>query len=319
MIMSAIPAQLRTRAERIRRFNRFYTKHIGVLHEGLLHSPFSLTEMRVLYELAQRAEWATSELTATLDLDAGYLSRILQKFESGKLIRRKPSPDDARQNLVALTAKGCRVFKPLNERSTSEVAAAIGKLAPADQERLIGAMQTIERLFTPDKSAAFWLRTHRAGDLGWVIARHGELYTQEYGWNEEFETLVAEIGARFLRNYDPARERFWIAERDGVNLGCVFLVKETDEVARLRLLLVEPAARGMGIGRRLVAECEGFARQAGYRKIVLWTQSNLFAARKLYADGGYRLVEAKPNHAFGADLVSETWELDLTAQPLPWK
>jgi len=309
--MSALPPELRARAESVRRFNRFYTKHIGVLHEHLLQSRFSLTEMRVLYELAQRPEWATAELGASLELDAGYLSRILRAFEARKLIRRKPSPSDARQNLVTLTPKGRRVFQPLDERSTAEVAATLERLAPADQDRLLGAMQTIERLFVPERSPAFWLRTHRPGDLGWVIARHGALYTQEYGWNGEFEALAAEIAARFLRNHDPARERFWIAERDGVNLGSVFLVKETDDVARLRLLLVEPAARGMGIGRRLVAECETFARQAGYRRIVLWTQSILHSARRIYAEGGYRLVEQKPHHSFGADLVGETWELEL--------
>jgi DNA-binding MarR family transcriptional regulator/N-acetylglutamate synthase-like GNAT family acetyltransferase len=310
--MTSLPPDIRARAECARRFNRFYTKHIGVLHERLLHSPFSLTEMRVLYELAQQPEWATSELAAALDLDAGYLSRILRVFEDKKLIRRKPSPADARQNVLALTAKGRKVFQPLDERSTVEVAATLGKLAPSDQERLLGAMQTIERLYVPERVPAFWLRTHRPGDLGWAVARHGILYAQELGFNEDFETLVAEIAARFLRGHDPARERFWVAERDGVNLGCVFLVRESDDVARLRLLLVEPIARGMGVGRRLVAECETFARQSGYRKIVLWTQSILHSARRIYAEGGYRLVEEKPHHSFGVDLVGETWELDLT-------
>src|SRR5215831_1623532 len=309
--MSTLPSEICARAKSVRRFNRFYTKQIGVLHEHLLQSQFSLTEMRVLYELAQRPEWATAELATNLDVDAGYLSRILRTFEDSKLIRRKPSPSDARQNLVALTSKGRRVFQPLDERSTTEVAATLAKLAPADQDRLLGAMQTIERLFIPGRIPAFWLRTHQPGDLGWVIARHGALYNQEYGWNGEFEALAAEIAAQFLRNHDPARERFWVAERDGVNLGSAFLVKETDYVARLRLLLVEPAARGMGIGRRLVAECEAFARQAGYRRIVLWTQSILYSARRIYAEAGYRLVEQKPHRSFGADLDGETWELDL--------
>ena len=304
--------QLRVRAERVRQFNRFYTRQIGVLHEGLLDSPFSLTEMRVLYELAHREQATASDLVTELNLDAGYVSRILRGFEGKGLIRRTASRMDARQQQIALTASGRRTFRPYDERSTQEVAGMLEKLAPAGQERLLDAIQTIERLFAPPGPAtAYLLRGHRPGDMGWVIERHGALYASEYGWSVEFEALVAEIAAAFLNHLDPARERCWIAESDGVNLGSVFLVKKDDHTAKLRLLLVEPRARGMGIGRRLVAECIAFAREAGYRKITLWTQSILLGARKIYAGAGFRLMESKPNRSFGADLVSETWELEL--------
>jgi len=247
-----------------------------------------------------------------LNLDAGYVSRILRGFEGKGLIRRTASRMDARQQQIALTGSGRRTFRPYDERSTQEVAGMLEKLAPAGQERLLDAIQTIERLFAPPGPAtAYLLRGHRPGDMGWVIERHGALYASEYGWSVEFEALVAEIAAAFLNHLDPARERCWIAESDGVNLGSVFLVKKDDHTAKLRLLLVEPRARGMGIGRRLVAECIAFAREAGYRKITLWTQSILLGARKIYAGAGFRLMESKPNRSFGADLVSETWELEL--------
>jgi DNA-binding MarR family transcriptional regulator/GNAT superfamily N-acetyltransferase len=306
-------SQLRCRSERVRRFNRFYTRKIGVLREGLLESPFSLTEVRVLYELAHRPDATASAIASELDLDPGYLSRILRKFTVQKLVHRRPSPEDARQTLLSLSPKGWRVFNPLEERSTADVAAMLAKLPSAEQERLLRALQTVEGLLAPsDKPAAYILRTHRPGDIGWVIERHGALYAREYGWTVEFEALVAEIAATFLRNYDAARERCWIAERDGVNLGSVFLVKETDHLAKLRLLLVEPEARGLGIGRRLVAECVAFAREAGYRMMTLWTQSILTAARHLYEEAGFRLTQQKPHRSFGADLVGETWELDLS-------
>jgi DNA-binding MarR family transcriptional regulator/GNAT superfamily N-acetyltransferase len=305
--------QLRHRSERIRQFNRFYTKQIGVLHESLLDSPFSLTEVRVLYELAHHASATAAELAAALNLDAGYLSRILGGFERQKLIRRSPSSADARQLLIALTPHGREIFLPLEERATVEVAGMLERIPPPAQENLLNALQTIERLLAPpDKPAAYLLRTHQPGDIGWVIQRHGASYAREYGWTMEFEALVAEIAAAFLRNFDPVRERCWIAERDGVNLGCIFLVNGGEGVAKLRLLLVEEQARGLGIGRRLVQECVGFARLAGYRKITLWTQSMLHAARRLYADAGFRLVNEQPHHSFGADLVGETWELDVS-------
>jgi DNA-binding MarR family transcriptional regulator/N-acetylglutamate synthase-like GNAT family acetyltransferase len=304
--------QLRHRAERVRQFNRFYTRQIGLLHEGLLESPFSLTEMRVLYELAQREQTTASQLVADLNLDPGYLSRILRGFQNKRLIRRTTSRTDARQQQIALSPSGHSTFLPYDERSTQEVAAMLQQLPPAGQERLLDAIRTIERLLgPPSKAPAYLLREHRPGDIGWVIERHGALYASEYGWTMEFEALVAEIAAAFLNHLDPARERCWIAERDGVNLGCVFLVKKDDHTAKLRLLLVEPQARGLGIGRRLVHECIAFARKAGYRKITLWTQSILLPARQLYADAGFRLLESKPNRSFGADLISETWDLDL--------
>jgi DNA-binding MarR family transcriptional regulator/N-acetylglutamate synthase-like GNAT family acetyltransferase len=304
--------QLQHRAERIRQFNRFYTKQIGVLNEGLLDSPFSLTEVRVLYELAHRTSPTASELAAGLNLDAGYLSRILGAFEKKKLIRRSPSNSDARQLHIDLTARGQQTFLPLEERSTTQVAGMLEKIPPPAQERLLSAIQTIERLLAPPaRSTAYLLRSHQPGDIGWVIQRHGVVYAREYNWTIEFEALVAEIAAAFLRDFDPARERCWIAERDGVNLGCIFLVNGGDGIAKLRLLLVEEQARGLGIGRRLVQECVAFARQAGYRKITLWTQSILHAARRLYADAGFRLVEEQAHHSFGANLMGETWELDL--------
>ena len=305
-------SQVRRRAERVRQFNRFYTRQIGLLQEGLLDSPFSLTEMRVLYELAHRDHTTASQLVADLQLDPGYLSRILRGFATKRLIRRTASTSDARRQEIALSPTGERTFLPYDERSTQQVAAMLGKIPPAGQQRLLDAIQIIEQLLdAPSKPAAYLLREHRPGDMGWVIERHGALYAREYGWTMEFEALVAEIAAAFLKQFDTRRERCWIAERDGVNLGCVFLVKKDDDTAKLRLLLVEPQARGMGIGRRLVQECIAFARQTGYRKITLWTQSMLLPARKLYADAGFRLVDAKPNRAFGAELVSETWHLEL--------
>jgi DNA-binding MarR family transcriptional regulator/GNAT superfamily N-acetyltransferase len=304
--------QLRHRAERIRQFNRLYTKQIGVLHEGLLDSPFSLTEVRVLYELAHRASPTASELATELNVDAGYLSRILGAFEKKKLIRRSPSTADARQLHIDLTAHGKQTFRPLEERSTAEVAGMLEKIPPPAQEKLLSAIQTIEGLLAPPaKSTAYLLRSHQPGDIGWVIQRHGAVYAREYGWTIEFEALVAEIAAAFLRDFDLERERCWIAERDGVNLGCIFLVNGGDGVGKLRLLLVEEQARGLGIGRRLVRECVAFAQSTGYRKITLWTQSILHAARRLYTDAGFRRVMEQPHHSFGADLVGETWELEL--------
>ncbi|MCL5999707.1 MAG: helix-turn-helix domain-containing GNAT family N-acetyltransferase [Chloroflexi bacterium] len=299
--------------EVVRRFNRFYTQKIGVLQEGLLSSPFSLTEVRVLYELAQREDTTASELARVLGLDAGYLSRILGGFEKQGLIDRKPCASDARQSLLRLTPHGQTTFAPLNARSSDEIAAMLGRLPAPDQKCLIEAMQTIEKILgeEPARQVAYILRPHQPGDMGWVVHRHGVLYAQEYGWNEQFEALVASIVANFIQHYDPQKERCWIAERDGEIVGSVFLVKKSKTTAKLRLLLVEPKARGLGIGSRLVGECERFARQAGYRKIVLWTNSVLESARRIYKAAGYQLVQAEPFHGFGHDLVSETWELKL--------
>jgi DNA-binding MarR family transcriptional regulator/GNAT superfamily N-acetyltransferase len=306
-------SDLANRVGAVRRFSRFYTRTIGVLHEGLLGSPFSLAEGRVLFELATRGTTTASVVGGDLGLDAGYLSRVLRGFEERGLIDRRPSETDARQSLLSLTAKGQEAFALIDARSGEEIAAMLDRLSPGDQTRLVGAMRSVEELLGPrtPTRAPYLLRSHRSGDMGWVVHRHGVLYAQEYGWDERFEALVASITAEFIQRYDPKRERCWIAEMDGEAVGSVFLVKQSDDVAKLRLLLVEPKARGLGIGKRLVDECVRFARQAGYRKIALWTNSVLLAARQIYARAGFRLVRQEPHSIFGHDLVSETWELDL--------
>jgi DNA-binding MarR family transcriptional regulator/GNAT superfamily N-acetyltransferase len=317
-------SSLRHHVEAVRRFNRFYTGRIGVLQEGLLNSPFSLTEVRVLYEIAHRKRPAAAELAKSLNLDGGYLSRILQRFSRRRLITRTASKVDARQTHLALTARGRETLAPLERLSQGEVAAMLKKLAPADQRRVVDAMDTIESCLAAPAGggdvgggvasatdAPYTLRAHKPGDMGWIVHRHAAIYTQEYGWTDEFEALVAEIVARFLRDFDPARERCWMAERDGAIIGTVMLVKQSDTVAKLRLLLVEPSARGLGLGKRLVDECVQFARQTGYKRITLWTQSNLLAARGIYKGAGFELVKQEHRPAFGADLVSETWEREL--------
>jgi len=309
------PRELEQRVEAARRFNRFYTRQIGVLHEGAYNSPFSLTEVRVLYELAHRDQPTATALGRDLGLDAGYLSRMLRGFERRGLVLKTRSPADGRQSHLSLTAQGRKVFAPLNARSHAEVAAMLGGLPAAAQTRVVGAMQTIERLLgdRPESlpPASCVLRPPLPGDLGWVVQRHGAVYAQEYGYNEQFEALVAEIVAHFVQRYDAKRERCWIAEQGGEPVGSVFLVERSKTVAQLRLLLVEPKARGSGLGTRLVDECVRFARRAGYRKITLWTQSELRAARRLYQAAGFRVVRRERNHSFGKDLVSETWELEL--------
>jgi DNA-binding MarR family transcriptional regulator/predicted GNAT family acetyltransferase len=296
----------------IRRFNRFYTRQIGVLQEGLLDSPYSLTETRVLYELAHRDGLTASELCQELGLDAGYLSRMLRGFEAKGLVEKRRSATDGRQSHLVLTDSGRASFAPLEERSSAEVAAMLEWLAPAARQRLTGAMAEIETLLAGAPEAApYVLRPHRPGDIGWVAHRHGALYHQEYGWDETFEALVAEIGAGFIRNFDPARERAWIAERRGEIVGSVFLVRQSDTVAKLRLLLVEPSARGLGLGRRLTEECIAFARAHGYAKITLWTNDILTAARGIYARAGFRMIASEPHRSFGQDLVGENWELEL--------
>jgi DNA-binding MarR family transcriptional regulator/N-acetylglutamate synthase-like GNAT family acetyltransferase len=294
----------------VRRFNRFWTRQIGVLREGYLESRFSLTEVRVLFELAHREETTASELGGELGLDAGYLSRLLGGFEKGGLIHKRPSEADGRRSLLRLTEQGLETFAPLDARSRSDIGAILGSLTVAEQERLVGAMRTIEGLLS-EEEGSYLLRPHESGDMGWVVYRHGVLYAGEYGWDERFEALVAEIVAKFIREYDPKLERCWMAERDGENVGCVFLVKQSEEIARLRLLLVEPQARELGIGNRLVEECIRFARRAGYQKITLWTNDVLYAARRIYQGVGFRLVHEEPHHSFGHDLVGQTWELEL--------
>jgi DNA-binding MarR family transcriptional regulator/N-acetylglutamate synthase-like GNAT family acetyltransferase len=301
------------RVESVRRFNRFYTKQIGVLSEHVLKTQFSLAEARVIYELAQREKATATEMGAELGLDAGYLSRLLAAFKKKGLISRKPSETDGRQSVIWLTEKGRKAFAELNAHSRNEIEALLGRLSPADRDRLIGAMRVIEELLgaQPEQKVPYIIRQHRPGDMGWVTHRHGVIYNEEYGWDEEFEALVGEIAAKFIRNYDPKRERCWIAERGGEVAGCVFLVKKSKTVAQLRLLLVEPSARGMGIGKRLVDECVRFARQTGYKKITLWTNSVLHAARHIYEEAGFRLVKEGPHHSFGHDLVEQSWELKL--------
>jgi DNA-binding MarR family transcriptional regulator/GNAT superfamily N-acetyltransferase len=304
---------LAPRIESVRRFNRFYTKQIGVLSDHILKSQFSLAEARIIYELAHREKATATELCGELGLDAGYLSRLLGAFKKRGLITRKPSETDGRQSFIWLTEKGRKAFAELNAHSHNEIEALIGSLPPADRNRLTDAMRVIEELLgaQPEQKVPYIIRPHQPGDIGWVTSRHGVLYNEEYGWNEEFEALVAEITAKFIRNFDPKRERCWIAERGGEAVGSIFLVKKTETVAQLRLLLVEPSARGMGIGKRLVSECVRFARQTGYKKIMLWTNSMLDAARHIYEDAGFRLVKEDPHHSFGHDLVGQNWELKL--------
>ena len=300
-------------SEAIRQFNRFYTRQIGVLQEGVLESPFSLAEARVLYELAHREDATASELAHELRLDHGYLSRILRRFEREGLLKKRTSETDGRRRHLRLTSKGQEAFSELDKRSQDEISAMLGTLSPEDQRRLVGAARTMEQLLGPEtkRQTSYRLRTHQPGDIGWVIERHGALYAEEYGWSPAFEALVAEIAAAFLRDYNPVKERCWIAERDGERVGCVFVVERSETVAQLRMLLVEPAARGLGLGARLVDECLAFARSAGYASMMLWTNSDLHAARHLYQKASFRLVEEEPHHSFGHDLVGQTWEVTL--------
>jgi DNA-binding MarR family transcriptional regulator/N-acetylglutamate synthase-like GNAT family acetyltransferase len=313
-------AGLEQRIAAVRGFNRFYTQRIGVLREHLLDSPFSLTGVRVLYELAHwpaSGDPATAAVLATrLALDEGYLSRILRGFEQRRLVRKKPSTADGRRKSLALTDRGRREFARLDARSQADVGAMLVKLSAAEQATLVGAVHTVGKLLGQasgdrEKGAPYILRPPQSGDIGWVIHRHGALYAQEYGYDQRFEALVAEIAARFVQRFDPTRERCWIAERRGEIVGMVFLVRKTNSVAKLRLLLVEPHARGLGIGGRLIDECVRFARGAGYLKLTLWTQSDLDAARHLYALAGFRRVRQARHESFGKQLVAETWELPL--------
>jgi DNA-binding MarR family transcriptional regulator/N-acetylglutamate synthase-like GNAT family acetyltransferase len=297
----------------VRRFTRFYTGRIGVLREGLHDSPFSLTQSRVLYELANRVAPTAAALARDLGLDAGYLSRILRAFAHRGLIARTPSDTDGRQSHLSLTPAGRQAFAPLDRGSHDEVAAMLAPLAEGGQARLAEAMAAIEQLLgaRPADAPPYLLRPHQPGDMGWVVSRHGALYAEEYSWTIAFEALVAEIVAAFIRNFDARRERCWIAELDGAPVGSVFLVKQSDDVGKLRLLLVEPTARGRGIGERLVAECIRGARQCGYRTLTLWTNDILVAARRIYEKAGFRLVEEEKHHSFGHDLVGQNWELGL--------
>lgn len=314
-------AALGERVAAVRRFGRFYTQHLGLLDDSLLDTDHSLSEARVLWELAHAAE-SRQPATATwlasqLGLNAGYLSRMLRRLRDAGLVAVNRSPTDARAQLLSLTPEGRRVYMAMDSASSSQVEHWLTALSDAEQSRLLGAMNTVQALLVGTQAAPMiTLRDPRPGDMGWVVQRHGALYAQEYGWNHQFEALAARVSAEFIEHFDPQRERGWIAERDGENLGCVFLVKAPadeygDNVAKLRMLLVEPAARGLGLGKRLVDECERFARDKGYRKITLWTNSVLTAARAIYQKAGYQLVKQEPHHSFGHDLVGETWELEL--------
>lgn len=299
--------------EAVRAFNRFYTRRVGVLDPSL-GSDLSLTEVRVLCELARRELPTAGELRRDLGLDAGYLSRILGRFETRGWIRRDPSPTDRRQTLLRLTAAGQRAFAPLQQRSRSEAAGLLAPLAPAQRQELLAAMDTMQRTLEPGRPAAapaVLLRDPGPGDLGWVVQQHGELYAREYRFNAEFEALVAEVAARYLKNFDPAWEKGWIAEVDGERAGSVFVVRRSATVAQLRLLILTPAARGRGLGARLTDECIAFARARGYRKMMLWTQSILLPARAIYRSRGFEIVKREPYAAFGCKLVSEVWERRL--------
>jgi DNA-binding MarR family transcriptional regulator/GNAT superfamily N-acetyltransferase len=306
-------AEFEQRIAAVRRFNRFYTQRIGVLQEGWADSVFSLAEARVLFELGRREQPTAAMLTKELGLDAGYLSRILRSFETRGLIARKTSDDDGRQSLLSITKQGQNTFDPVIARTREHIAATLSRLSAAEQRRLIDAMHAIERLLDakPEPKVPYILRPPVAGDMGWVIGRHGVLYAQEYNWDGSHEALAAEIVTKFIKTADPKRECCWIAERDGENVGSVFLIRQSARVAKLCVLLVVPQARGLGIGSRLVDECIRFARQAGYRKITLWTQSILHAAQHIYERAGFELIREEPHHSYGRDLVGETWELKL--------
>jgi DNA-binding MarR family transcriptional regulator/GNAT superfamily N-acetyltransferase len=301
------------RVEAVRRFNRLYTQTLGLLPEGHLQTRYSLAEARVLYELANRPAPSAGEIATDLRLDPGYMSRIVRSLETERLVERRQSAVDRRRSVLRLTRVGRETFATLNRRAIEAVAAVLRPMSGGHQEQLTRALDTVRHLLAPDSSGAahIVLREPRAGDLGWVVQRHGELYAAEYGWNEDFEALVARIVAKFAEHRDRARERAWIAEQDGERVGCVFLVARSRSVAKLRLLLVDPGARGHGLGTRLVSACTAFAKRAGYRKIVLWTQSNLAGARLIYARHGYVLTATERHHSFGHALVAETWELSL--------
>lgn len=302
--------QLIERADTVRRFNRFYTRQIGVLQEHLLQTEFSLTEMRILYELGHRADLTSADLCQALGLNAGYLSRIISGFEKKGLIAKSRSATDARAQQLQITEAGKAVLGPLEQASRDEVVAMLQRLPEPQQEQLIEAMTRVQVLLG-EGTSSWLLRDPLPGDMGLVVQQQAVLYTREYGWNSEFEALVAEIVARYLREFDPAAERCWIAEKDGRAVGSIFVVRHDQTTAKLRMLYVDASARGLGIGQRLVAEAVRFARDAGYRQMVLWTTSNLTAARKLYESAGFRLVEEEPMHSFGKDLVSQTWALAL--------
>jgi len=302
----------------VRRFNRFYTQKIGVLGEGWLHSPFTLTEARVLYEVAHRDNPTATELARDLGLDAGYLSRILAAFEKKKLLKRTPSESDGRRYHLSLTDKGRKTFAPLEEKTRRDVATMLGAMPPAQRQRMAQAMDAIEAAMgAASQPEGYVLRPPKPGDIMLAVSRQARVYCGEYGWNDEFEVMAAEIAMQFAKNFDPKWERCWIAERGGEVVGSIFLVKQSEEVAKLRMLYVDAAARGLGLGKRLVEECIAQARAFGYKRMTLWTNDILSAARHIYKAQGFKLVKEERHHMFGKDLVGQTWELNLEATECP--
>ncbi len=297
----------------IRRFNRFHTRWVGALGGSLHGSGLVLAEARVLYELAQRDDWQAGEMARALDLDPAYLSRILKRFSGLGWLDRSRSAADGRAWRLRLTAQGRAAFQPLDQASSAQAGAILERLAPAEQARLVAALADTERLLSGEAGdrPVPVIREHRAGDMGWVIGAHGRLYAEDYGWDLSFEALVAEIAAKFLREFKPGRERCFIAELDGQPVGSAFVVQEDETTAKLRLVLVEKRAHGLGLGKRLVREAIGFARDAGYERMVLWTNGILHAARGIYLAEGFRLVAEEKHHSFGQDLVGQNWELKL--------
>lgn len=312
-----VPSPKRQHVEALRSFNRFYTRHIGVLEEGLLKTPFTLTQARVLFELGTRKGATAGEIKDTLGLDLGYLSRILQGFASRGLLSRKRSSGDARRILLSLTAKGRAAFQDLNTKSQDQVSTVLAQLPNESRTKLLAAVRDVQHILSDKKddqgARKLRIRTHRIGDIGWAIERHAQLYAEEYKWNEEFEALVAKLFAQFANAHDPSKERFWVAELDGERVGCVFVVRNEEDptVAQLRCLLVDPKGRGLGIGRRLVDECIAFARLVGYRKMILWTNDVLVSARRIYEGAGFTLMNEEHHHSFGHDLVGQVWMLEL--------
>jgi len=309
-------AEVRAQVELVRRFNRFYTRKIGVLEEGLLASPFTLTQARILFELGTRQTTTAGELIDILGLDPGYLSRILQSFVQKRLVTRERSMEDGRRAQLSLTAKGRRAFGELDRKSRASTGDLVSPLSPSQRKRLLGAMQALqETLSEPDaaRTPVITIREHQIGDMGWAIEQHGRLYAEEFGWNGEFESLVATLFARFAANRDPVSERFWVAEVNGERVGCVFIVRNEKDprAAQLRCLLVDPRARGLGLGRRLVDECIQFARSVGYERMLLWTNDVLTAARRIYESAGFSLVEESPHRSFGHDLIGQVWARTL--------
>lgn len=299
---------------KIRRFNRFYTKQINVLDKGINNSSFSVAEARVINEIAKRETATASELGEELGIDTGYLSRVLQGFERRGLIEKKGSPKDARQRLLRLTGDGHKEFVSLNELSQNQIEHILKDLSTIEQNRLLNAMLTIETLLSEkneNNQVSYLLRMPQAGDFGWIVQANSSLHTQEYGWNEQYEALVAQAVANYLNNFNPKKECCWIAEKDGENVGAIFLVKKTETIAQLKLLFVEPKSRGLGIGKRLVQECTRFARKAGFKKITLWTCDSLTNARNLFEKEGYKLIKSENHHNFGHDLIGENWDLKL--------